>query len=249
MNSDILSLHAQWGPREESAEACAQRVARMLRDLAHLDARVPQLIVDPDRVTGRAACEIPTSASDIVPLIEPVKIFDEGAKRRYRIGFRFAARREFDDGSFAVLSARIGAARVSYAGAPSAGANELHFSRNTRGSGDADMRIRSTIAPGLEAIVNACGPDRAGAFSYRLRPRDLSPASYPSFYSGSFIAYLTSSRAKAAKTEPPLVAAPIARGLLFCATTEPFDHLNPAHLHGTRLLYQAIAGSEEGLQS
>lgn len=48
MRSDLFHIQASWGPRQETIEAYARRLSRMLNDVSDVHCDFAQLVVDPD---------------------------------------------------------------------------------------------------------------------------------------------------------------------------------------------------------
>jgi hypothetical protein len=217
MDAESYGLDAHWGPRRETAAACAVRLARMLEGLASIDPIYARWY-RPAMTRAEATepfCSMP-------PVVEELrKVFE--AEEDSSI----AAWNGIDEPRGLKFMCRAG----SDAGFP-VFPNWIEIPARRRQPENADLLTVAVLKPMLLSLVAAWDPDWASVYSrsYTRRLFDPTGRHLPPFRSG-WMTYLP--LRLALRVSPPpsaIVERTPGGGLLMLATEEPFTVENPDHV-------------------
>ena len=230
MRSDFFHIQAEWGPREENAEACAQRVSRMLNELSDLHRVFTQMVIDPNWRLNRPSGALLSRTTEIVPFLSPRRIYDWTRKRFVLDGYRLTA-------SGAMARGRDVSLHI-FAGVPGDNCrpaiNQVSISFNivkNVDDGDHDGVGVAAVTPIMLALVAAWEPQTASAVSTRYgqlsRGTDDGP---PPFVHGIWTAYFAQGAGGLSLASLGVTRRLPDGGLLWCASDQPFDLDNPVQL-------------------
>ena len=189
--SDVISVEARWGLREESAEDCAARLGQMLEALESLHDGFPRLMW-----TGgpmRPVYPLPTRFEELARLFEHRRIYDDIRKRRLSDGFSFSADARLGGKRFIQL--HVWAGKHVDCGERIAWPNAVFISTVIYDPDGEDRAIVEAMRPALEAVTGAWTPDRAATFSRNRAATRHDPAGF-CFYNGARHIYLNPRQAQ-----------------------------------------------------
>jgi hypothetical protein len=236
---DVLSIRAEWRLREESAEACATRLGRMLQGLEMLHGGFPLLIWT--RGPMRPLYPLPACLEELAPLLQPKRIYDEARKRRLPDWFSFTADARWGDKRF--IRIRISSGSHIGCAEQLAWPNLVSIATVIHDRQNADRDILQAMKPALAAVVDAWQPERAGAFSQNFRVRRHDPAR-PSFYNGAWAAYLDARAAQNVTMPQGATTEPLAAGgCLLLVTDSVFDEADPVQRQVGAAIQETLAAA------
>ena len=205
--SDVISVEARWGLREESAKACAARLGRMLEGLETLHDGFPRLMW-----TGgpmRPLYPLPARSDALARLFEPQRIYDDVRKRRVSDGFSFSADARLAGKRF--IKIHIWAGKHIDFNEQVAWPNAVFISTVIYDPDGEDRAIVEAMRPALEAVTAAWMPDRAATFSRNRAATRHDPAG-SCFYNGAQHIYLTPRQAQHIGAPPGTVTETLCQG-------------------------------------
>jgi hypothetical protein len=240
MRYDLFQIHAAWGPRQENAEACARRLARMLNDVSDVHRGFAQMVVDPDWRRSRPADALPRGPAEIVPFLSPVRYYDEARKRIVVGSYNLDASAHLAGSRFLVMAVVAGRhnenARHSLLG------NRVSvLFRILEGGKDEDATALAAVKPIMLAVISAWEPESASAVSTRHWDLWRAPAGTKPFVHGTWAAYFAPGAAQLSLTSLGVTRRLPDGGLLWCATDEALDLDNPVHLGAAAAMHAALA--------
>jgi hypothetical protein len=240
MRSDFFHIQAEWGPREENAEACARRISRMLNELSDLHRVFTQMIVDPNWRLNRPSGALPSRATEIVPFLSPRRIYDWSQKRFIPDGYRLTA-------SGAMARGRDVSLHI-FAGVPGddcrPAINQISISFNIVKNVDNDDHNGvgpAAVAPITLALVAAWEPQTASAVSTRYGELSRGAGSVPPFVHGIWTAYFAERAAMLSPTSLGVSRHLSDGGVLWCESDQSFDLDNPVHLDAAAAMHAALS--------
>ena len=240
MRSDLFHVHAEWGPRQENAEACAQRLARMLIDVSEVHRGFRQMVVDPNWRYSRPSGVLSSRAVEIMPFFSPVRIYDWDRKRIVVDGYRLNASAALGNTRSITMAIFAGAPEDDQGGRSTPNCVSVSFNILDNGNDD-DAIALAAVKPVLLALVSAWEPYRASAESTRYGERSRTAESTAPFVRGTWAFYSAPGAA-----ETSLTCLGVARrlpdgGLLWRATDEAFDLDNRVHLCAAAAMHAALS--------
>jgi hypothetical protein len=165
MLADVVEVRAGWGPRAETAQVCAERLARMLAGLAPLHPVYRHLGWASKGYAGSSR-QLPADAGKdvLAEFLLPLRHYDPDRRRRVTDGFRIQAgnSHQMPPEIEILLDMRVGCAE----GPPQFWfPNSMSLTTNTREEADNDFTLLRALKPTLLAFIDAWEPQRAGLFS------------------------------------------------------------------------------------
>ena len=239
MRSDFFHIQAEWYPREENAEACAQRVSRMLNEFSDLHPVFTQLVVDPNWRLNRPPGALPSCAAEIVPFLSPQRIYDWTLKRFVVDGYRLTASGAMARGGDISLHIFAGVAGDNRRQVVNQVSVSFNIMKNVD-ERDHDGVSLAAVTPITLALVAAWEPQTVSAVSTRYGQLSRGPGDVAPFVRGIWTAYF----AQGAGTLP-LTSLGVTRrlsdgGLLWSASDQSFDLDNSVHLDAAAAMHAAL---------
>jgi hypothetical protein len=240
MRSDLFHIHAEWGPRRDSAEACARRLSRVLNDVSDVHPGFAQMIVNPDWGRSRPAALLPRRAAEIAPFFSPVRNYDEASKRIVVDSYRLQASAHLADSRFLVMT--IVAGKHGTDDRHRLWGNQVSISLKVTEAGNADdATALAAVKPILLALVSAWEPHRASADSTRYGQLPPATGSTAPFVRGTWAAYFAPGAGEFSLKSLGLTRRLPDGGQLWCATDQAFDLDNPDHLGAASAMDAALS--------
>jgi hypothetical protein len=240
MRSDLFHLYAEWGPRRETAEACAWRLSRMLNDLTDVHRGFAQMVVEPNWRLSRPAGALTNRAADIVPFLSPLRLYDWGRKRIVVDGYRLNASAALTQARFLTMAIVAGAPEDDRGSRFTMNRVSVSFNILDDGNDD-DATALAAVNPILLALISAWEPQTAQATSTRYGRLSRTTSNAAPFTHGIWTAYLAPGTKELSLTSLGITHRLADGGLLWCATDEVFDLDNPVHLGAAAAMHAALS--------
>jgi hypothetical protein len=242
MSDEKYEIGIKWENRHEGAEACAGRLAGMLKALESLDPVFAQWFTDAERVGDGAVPAKPlrTGADDITRFFEQGKCRKDTGALWPELGCSVMAWNGIDGPKTLAFFAQPG----HYSDTRDF-PNSVDFEIQPRAAGNRDFMTAEIIRAILIAAIVAWEPAWGSVSTWEYwGQRYPPPQQWPDFRSG-WMTYLSAPYAR--KVTPPssAITEPVAGGILMLATEEPFTLDNPQHV----AVADAIQACLEPLQS
>ncbi|HYM32226.1 MAG TPA: Imm52 family immunity protein [Candidatus Cybelea sp.] len=233
------TLVAYWGPREETARECANRLAHMIDDLAALHPAFARWMNKAYTLEEAYSpfCKMPPVLDELTVKFEQNRhTYDDPRDPIRELGFSLAAWNGLNRPQGVSLSVQAAAFVVTR---PYPNHASMQFA--PRGSGNEDLIAAANMESAMRIMVAAWQPVWMGLSSaaYGRHLTDYKgPTKHP--WAG-WMTYLSESLAK--KVTPPpsaIVERTPDGGMLLIATREPFDDEDPAHLAAADAIQAAL---------
>jgi hypothetical protein len=234
---DVVSVGAQWGPREETSEVCGVRLKRMLEMLGPLHVGFGQLCWTGGPI--RPLYPPPTNADELAPLFKQQRVYDSFRRRRLLDGFTLPASAQLENSRF--ISLYVAAGHHMDYPEQALNPNSVSISTVVKDVRGVDRPILEALKPTLQAVAEAWDPNCAGVFSYNYATLTHDPARRGPFSGGSWMLYLANDLARRVDAPPSaIVEHTSAGGMLLLATEAIFNHSDPPQRAAAEAMHAAV---------
>lgn len=239
MNAEGYKLEARWGPRAETAEACAARLARMLTGLAAVH---PIFAHWNKKAYTRAGankpfCAMPPRVEELTRLFEKGKNYkDEPREPMLDLGYRVYAWNGLDDDRATSFTVKAGAYTTS-----TAFPNRVSLGMPSPQIGNEDLQSAALLKQVLLTVIAAWAPVWGGVQLWSCMKRWIDAAGQLQHPWAGWMTYLSAPLAPRVAPPPGAIHEPVpGGGLLVLATEESFAMDNPAHLAALDAIQAAL---------
>jgi hypothetical protein len=236
MASTRNKVNAFWGPREETAKVCANRLAKMLARLAQIHPVLGGWNKMADRRAEADApfCAMPPQIDELTQILE--RSWEGGQS-----GFTVYAWNGVDGLGGVGFSARVG-----NSGNWPIFPNSVEINLPRGMPENANPMSADLAQAAILAVAAAWEPDWAGVSSPKYLDKLIAAGPHRPIFRSGWMTYLAAPYARRIIPPPSAITEPVAGdGILMLATDEIFDVGNPQHV----AVADAIQACLEPLQS